>query len=97
MSYKRDSFCGPAGNGKMSELISGGITAILDWLEIDLEDECHRHDIDWEDGPSTLDDIRFGIGVYHAVKDQKNVFLAGFLSLAGFAMVRGTAIAYKHF
>lgn len=95
MSYKRDSFCGPAGDGKLSELLSAGVSKTLDWFEIDLEESCHSHDINWDDGPHTVDDMKFAIGVYEQVKEQKNAFLAGIMSLVGFVLVRLTAIVYK--
>jgi hypothetical protein len=97
MTYKRESFCGPAGDGWLSEKLSELITMSLDWLEVDVEESCHNHDIDWEDGPSTVDDIKFALNVYTQVREQKNPALAGFLSFCGFCMVRATAIAYKHF
>lgn len=97
MAYKRTSFCGPASDGAISEFLSLSITKALDWLEIDLEDSCENHDIDWEDGPHTVDDMEFALSVYKQVKEQKNSFLAGILSLTGFILVRITAIVYKHF
>lgn len=95
--YKRESFCGPSGDGWLSELLSKAITAALDWLEVDVEDSCHNHDVDWENGPDTVDDMRFAMNVYAQVREQKNPLLASILSFFGFLMVRATAIAYKHF
>jgi len=97
MAYRRESFCGPAGDGWLSEQISKGLTNTLDWLELDVEDSCHTHDVDWEDGPNTVDDIKFALSIYKQVKEQSNPLLAGVLSFLGFIMVRSTAIVYKHF
>lgn len=95
MTFKRDSFCGPAGDGFISEFISKVMSDSLDWLELDLEEACHNHDIDWDNGPNTRDDILFSLKVYDSVKKQKNAGWAWIVSLVGFVMVRCTAVVYK--
>ena len=97
MTYQRDSFCGPAGDGKLSELLSSGISAALDRLELDLEDACHTHDVDWNDGPKTVDDLKFAMNVYQQVREQKSPAWASVIALVGFELARATAIVYKHF
>lgn len=96
-NFKRTNFCGPAGDGKISEFFSNLIDLCLIKLKLDLQDACENHDIDWEDGPNTVDDIKFALKVYESVKEQKNGFLAGIISFVGFIFVRVTAIIYKHF
>ena len=95
MTYKRDSFCGPAGDGFLSNLLSKMISETLDWFDLDLEEECHKHDVDWDDGPDTADDIFFAVGVYDAVKKQKGFFWACVFSSVGFVLVRSTAIIFR--
>ncbi len=93
--HRRDSFCGPAGNGLISQALSRGITWALFRLGVNLEEACRSHDVDWNDGPNTVDDIRFALKVYESVKDQKGPLLAGVMSAVGFLLVRITAIVYK--
>jgi len=93
--FKRDSFCGPAGDGFISEWLSKVVSESLDWLELDLEEACHNHDIDWDNGPNTRDDILFSLRVYDLVKEQKGAEWAWVVSLVGFVLVRCTAVVYK--
>jgi hypothetical protein len=95
MAYKRTSFCGPSGDGPISEFLSLLIAWALKKLKIDVEESCEDHDIDWEDGPHTVDDMRFALNVYEEVRAQKGPFLAGIVSFIGFILVRLTAIVYK--
>lgn len=94
MSYKRTSFCGPAGDGWLSEFLSSCIEWCLLKLRIDLDEACENHDINWNDGPDTVDDIRFALDVYVEVR-KRSALLAGIMSLIGFVLVRLTAIVYK--
>jgi len=92
--YKRTSFCGPAGDGFISEFLSVIIAWCLNGLNISLEGPCENHDVNWEDGPDTVDDIRFALDVYVEIR-KKSAFLAGIMALIGFILVRLTAIVYK--
>lgn len=94
MTYKRENFCGPAGDGPISKFLSACLDKLLEWMKIDLDDECQNHDIDWDDGPDTVDDIEFALRVYKKVR-KKSALLAALMSLSGFIMVRCTAIVYK--
>jgi hypothetical protein len=94
--YKRDSFCGPAGNGKVSVIISLLMSWALRTFNIKIEKSCKNHDINWNDGPQTQDDIRFAADVYEELTEQdRHPFLAGIVCFIGFILVRLTAIAYK--
>jgi len=95
MNYKRSSFCGPAGDGVLSRLLSYLVATALSWLGVNLEKSCGAHDLDWDDGPNTVDDIGFALSVYQEIKQQKGPALAGVMSLVGFVLVRLTAIVYK--
>jgi hypothetical protein len=95
MQYKRESFCGPSGTGLISLTLSRLIAWSLLKLDVNLEKPCSSHDIDWDDGPNTTDDIRFALSVYSQVKKQKNPLLAGLMASSGFVLVRLTAIVYK--
>jgi hypothetical protein len=92
--YKRTSFCGPAGDGFISELLSALIAWSLSKLKVNLEGPCSNHDLNWDDGPDTVDDIRFALDVYVEIR-KKSALLAGIMSLIGFILVRLTAIVYK--
>lgn len=93
--YKRDSFCGPAGDGPISNFLSLVVDKSLNSLKLNLEKSCENHDIDWEDGPRTRDDINFALSVYDEAREQKGAAVAWFAALFGFIMVRSTAIVYK--
>jgi len=94
MRYKRTSFCGPAGNGFISKVLSAAIAWCLDVLKINLEGPCSKHDVNWNDGPDTVDDMRFALDVYVEVRPISPL-LAGIMALVGFILVRCTAIVYK--
>ena len=97
MNYKRTSFCGPAGNGKLSQALSYCIATTLKFFNIKIEKSCQRHDVNWEDGPDTVDDMQFALDVYKELTGAgRHGALAGFFSITGFLCVRLTAIAYKH-
>jgi len=68
---------------------------VLDWLELNFEKSCENHDIDWNDGPNTRDDIQFALNVYDEAKEQKGSGVAWIASIIGFMLVRITAIIYK--
>lgn len=97
MEYKRVSFCGPAGNGLISNFLSALIVKILIFLKLNLEKSCENHDIDWTEGPKTSDDIKFALSIYNEAREQKGPTVAWIVALVGFFMVRGTAIFYKLF
>ena len=95
MKYKRTSFCGPAGDGVISQFLSFVIAKILEWLDLNFEKSCNTHDVDWDDGPNTRNDIQFALNVYDEVKEKKGASWAWFISLIGFLLVRCTAVVYK--
>ena len=43
--YRRQSLCGPAGDGIISKAISALIVKVLDLLNLDFEKACENHDI----------------------------------------------------
>ena len=92
--YKRESFCGPAGDGFLSKFFSWLIKKILDWIGLDLDDECEDHDVDWRKGPSFLADLRFSMRVYKKVR-KKNALLALVVWFLALVFVRATAIIYR--
>ncbi len=92
--YKRDSFCGPAGDGWLSKLLSAAITKILDWLKLYLDEECEDHDVDWDKGPSFLADLKFSMRVYKKVR-KKNALLALVVWFLALVFVRATALVYR--
>ncbi len=93
--YRRESFCGPAGDGVISQFISWMIRKVLKWMRLNFEKSCQNHDINWNDGPNTRDDIEFALSVYDEVKYQKGASWAWIVSLIGFILVRCTALVYK--
>jgi hypothetical protein len=93
--YKRRSFCGPAGYGPISKFLSLVVNKCLDFLSLNFEKSCKNHDIDWDDGPKTIDDIRFALSVYSEAKEQKGAGIAWLAALIGFIVVILTAIVYK--
>lgn len=96
-SYKRENFCGPAGDGPLSKFLSWGIKKILDFFNLKVQRSCKKHDINWEDGPKTVDDIRFAADVYEELTDDdRHEVLAAIVAIIGFFLVRCTAIVYKH-
>ena len=82
--YKRDSFCGPAGDGPISNFLSLVVDKSLNFLKLNFEKSCENHDIDWE-----------ALSVYDEAREQKGAAVAWIAALFGFIMVRSTAIVYK--
>ena len=93
-NYKRESFCGPAGDGPLSKFLSFLIAKVLNWMKLDFEDECENHDINWDDGPDYVDDMQFSLDIYKKVR-KKSALLALIMSLTGLVLVRCTALVYK--
>ena len=93
--YRRQSFCGPVGDGIISKAISALIVKVLDLLNLDFEKACENHDINWNNGPNTRDDILFSLNVYDLAKSQKGAIIAWWVGLIGCIMFRITAIIYK--
>jgi hypothetical protein len=97
MKYKRTSFCGPAGDGFLSRFFLWLLKVILDFLKLNFEQECQKHDIDWSlknGGPNTVDDIEFALRVYKKAK-KTHQRTAGIISFFAFIFVRITALIYK--
>jgi len=102
--YKRENFCGPAGDGVVSKFFSNSIAWILEKLRFDFFHECRGHDFDWSDYPATADDLIFARKVYAKAKKDLRYnwdlkygkgLIAGLVAFTGFILVRGTAIVYK--
>ncbi|TDI80632.1 MAG: hypothetical protein E2O80_06340 [Betaproteobacteria bacterium] len=93
--YRRESFCGPAGDGVISQFFSWMMGKVLKWMGLNFEKSCQNHDIDWDNGPNTKDDIKFALSVYEEAKEQQGSSVAWIASIFGFLLVRSTAIVYK--
>ena len=92
----RKDFCGPVGEGPFAQFLSKLVSDKP--FGIYIGDLCRNHDIDWADGPDTIDDLVFSYKVFRRFTrstEFKHKLLSLPVGLVAFTLVRITAVVYK--